>query len=72
MAKTDRGDHNQETEFQSYIQERAERRRHMSKLVSYDPIVQSAMPPLEDVLPSIVPSVYGMMASLEQEESKKP
>jgi hypothetical protein len=71
MAKTDRGNHDQETEFQSYIKSRAEQRRHMNRLTAYNPASQTAIVPLEDILPSIVPSVYGMMASLEQEESKK-
>ena len=67
MAKTDRGSHEDETEFRAYRRWQAHQNKKMQELTSYTPPSQHAMPPLEDVLPTIVP-VYGQLAEALQEE----
>jgi hypothetical protein len=71
MAKTDRGSHEEETEFREYRRWQAHRNKQVQGLTPYIPPSQHAIPPLEDVLPTIAP-VYRELAEAASKEEYNP
>jgi hypothetical protein len=67
MAKTDRGSHEEETEFRAYRRWQAHQNKQTQELTPYIPPLQHAIPPLEDVLPTIVPFYRQLAEALKEE-----